>query len=74
MQGAIPQVGKKDAPGIRADTRGQPKRPWHRKAKDKDKTDVFVKRVVGDASPADILTVVDRAVWATSPSKRIKTV
>ena len=62
----IPQSGKKDAPGIRADTRGQPTRLSHRKAKDKDKTDVFVKRIVGGTNPVDILTVVNRAVRVAS--------
>ena len=27
----IPQGSKKDAPSIKDDTKGQPKRPWHRK-------------------------------------------
>ena len=42
---------KKDAPSIKNDARGQSKRPWHRKAKDGDKTNVFAKRVVRNTSP-----------------------
>ena len=55
MQGVIPQGGKIDVPGIRADTKRQPKHPWHRKAKDTDKTDVFVKWVVRSTSPDENL-------------------
>ena len=47
----IPWGSKKDAPSIRDDTRGQPKRPWHRKVRHADKTDVFAKRVVRGTSP-----------------------
>ena len=53
--GVIPQDNGKDAPGIRKDTRGQPKRPWLRNKKKEDKTDVFAKRVVGGTSPMQTL-------------------
>ena len=43
---------KKDALGIRDDTRGQPKHPWHRKAM--DKADALVRRVVWATSRAEI--------------------
>ena len=42
---------QKDATGNKDDTRGQSKRPWHRKATDIDKTDMLVKRVVRATSP-----------------------
>ena len=48
----IPRGSKKDAASIKTDTRGQPKRPWHRKAKNANKTDVFAKRVVRTTSPS----------------------
>ena len=40
----------KDAPGIKNDTRGQPKRPWHQN-KDIDKTNALVRRVDRVTSP-----------------------
>ena len=37
------------------DTRGQPKRPRYRNTNDRDKTDVFAKRVARGTSPVDLL-------------------
>ena len=44
---------KKDAPGIRDDSRGQPKHPKPRKMTDVDKIDAIVKQVVWATSPSD---------------------